>query len=275
MSKISVIYEVSLTGEGRNFFTLYRHRFGNGFGNSTFIKNLSTDFDEAIVKARLISGDDEDSETYSKILLSDPDEVEKIIRLVSSKIQAESDGIITFGKYKHRILTEVFVEDKKYIEWIAKGGFVKNDEYWNETISNDRHVRQQSIALLIGSGDWIERNGIFMPVNRAVKLDFIESLTTDKTITDKQRIDRVLRLIGKVYRNDGAWGVTVSFKMLDENNNLYIANNVSSFPFEEESENAWYKFKFTAHLYNGKVFMKRILPPVGGNLSEIKTSALA
>ncbi len=228
-----------------------------------FIQNLSIDFEEAIKKARGFSGDDEHTDTYDKILLSDPDEVTKIVRLGTSKAQAELEGTLVFGKYRTHTLQHAFESDKKYVEWIAKGGFIKTPEgYWNETISEERPIRQQAIGLLIGAGDWVERNGKFMPVQRAQKLDYLESLTLDPSIKDKQRVERNLRLLGKVYYNDGCYGTTASFKMIDENEHIYHAHNVSRYPFEEQDENTWFKAKFTASIYNEKLYMKRMLPTV-------------
>lgn len=172
LKKITILYEIGLTGDGRNFFTLYRTRISGLHYNSKFIQNLSIDFNEAISKARLICGEDEDSETYSKRLISNPDEAAEIKRLGTSKENAESNGVFTYGKYKHSNISEVFDTDKKYVEWIAKGGFIKGDEdYWYSTIDEDRPIRQHAIALLIGSGDWIERQGKFMPVSKAERLD--------------------------------------------------------------------------------------------------------
>lgn len=263
--KNTVIYEVALTGSGQNFYTLYRHAFGPEIGyHSKFVQNLSIDFDEAVAKARAISGEDENTETREKKLVTNPDEVNEIKRLGSTKALAEANGIFAGGKHKGEKIEDVFVSDKKYVEWVAKGGFYKPtdprsgkvSDYWFESIEMDRAIRQHAIALLIGAGDWIERNGVFMPVERAQKLDYLESLTPDPTIEDKQRVTRHVKLLGNIYHGQGNYGSTMSFKLVDENEHVYSVNT-SGFSFYPQPDE-WNLISFTSNLYNGKVYCKRI-----------------
>jgi hypothetical protein len=48
--KRTIIYEVSLTGSQQNFYTLYRHVSSEFIFISTFIQNLSIDFEEGVRK---------------------------------------------------------------------------------------------------------------------------------------------------------------------------------------------------------------------------------
>lgn len=261
--KTIVIYEVALTGVGHNFFTLYRHVSGERSFISTFIQNLSINFDEAVDKARYICGPDEESETYSKRLVCDPDEVNKIKRLGTTKAQAELEGILTFGKHKGERIEDVFVNDHKYVEWIAKGGNVKSDEgYWYPTIEEDRPVRHQAIALLIGAGEWIERQGKFMPVDRAQKLDYIDSLTINTNLKDGVRVKGILvRLLSKPFLVDNEYGGKWIYKLVDENNNIYHASSTNldgDIIHNSDVDSTWYQVDFTPSLYQGKMYVKRV-----------------
>lgn len=262
--KTQVIYEVSLTGDGRNFYTLYRSRISEMVCTRSFLQNLSTDFDEAVRKARLICGEDESTEDYSKRLVSDLDEVNEIIRLGTSKTVAESNGVLTFGKFKHQNLSEVFVDNKKYVEWIAKGGNVKDEKenFWYQTIDEDRPIRQHAIALLIGAGDWIERNGLFMPLSKAQRLDYLDSLTPNPSIVDGKRVKGlVVRLLSKPFFVDNEFGGKFVYKLVDENDHIYYASS-SNLDREiirnDDFANTWYKIDFTPSLYQGKVYIKRV-----------------
>lgn len=256
--KRQIIYEVSLTGAQHNFFTLYRHSISEMCVVSTFVQNLSIDFDEAVAKARKISGEDEDSETYSKSLLCDPDEVNRIIRLGMSKERAELEGIMSFGRHKGRRIEDVFGDDKKYVEWIAKGGFIKEGDDWYPSIGEDRPIKHQAIALLVGCGDWIERKGKFMAVEKAAKLDYIDTLVSPTVIIDGERVKNLhVRLVGGVFKNESMFGTKKSFKVVDEKGYLYHASTCGN-SFCPDNEQDWYEISFTASLYNGKVYMKRI-----------------
>lgn len=261
--KRSIIYEVALTGNQHNFYTLYRHAIGQMMVVSTFIQNLSINFDEACQKARKISGEDESTENYEKRLVTDSGEANEIIRLGTSKTQAELEGTLTFGKHKHEKLEEIFSTDHKYVLWIAKGGNVKSDEGdWYPTIEEDRPIRQQAIALLIGAGEWIERNGKFMPVERAQKLDYIDSLTPNPAMIDGKRVKELtVRLLSQPFLVQNDFGGEHVFKMVDENNHIYFgssSNIDSSMLHIDDFTNTWFKIAFTPSLYEGKVYAKRI-----------------
>jgi len=259
MGLIQIIYEVALTGAQQNFYTLYRHYMSERVCVSTFVQNLSIDFEEAEKKARLISGEDESTEGYVKrLIILDSDGVQEIIRLGTSKVKAELEGILTFGKHKHEKIEDVFQSDKKYVEWIAKGGYIYNEEMkdWYPTFDNDRAIRQQAIALLVGNGDWIERKGKFMPVDKAAKLDYIDSLTPDPSIKDGQRVKNLcVKLVGNVFVNETEYGHKASFKMVDENGHLINGATTGWF---RPQQDVWYCVSFTASLYNGKVYTKRM-----------------
>jgi hypothetical protein len=267
--KRTTIYEVALTGSGQNFFTLYRHSWSNDHKTPPvccFIQNLSVDFDEAVEKARNIAGPDQESENYSKKLMFDADEVNEIKRLGCSKEAAELDGVFTFGKHKHEKIEDVFVSDRKYVEWIAKGGFMKmtdrrtgrQDDFWTETIELDRPLRQQAIALFIGDGSWIEREGKFMPVERAEKLDWFASLKPNPEIVEgSKRIKGMSVHILKVYYNDSEWGGKHSFKFLDENGYIYHGSCTNR-AINMKHEDVWVVMDFSTAIYNGKVYAKRI-----------------
>jgi hypothetical protein len=260
--KRSTIYEVALTGEGQNFYTLYRHSWTDDFATPPvicFIQNLSIDFEEAVAKARAICGPDEDTEAWFKQLCTNESDINEIKRLGCGKAAAELEGVLTFGKHKHEKLEEVFISDRKYVEWIAKGGNVKDEtnSYWHTTIEEDRPVRQQAIALLIGDGSWIERNGKFMAVERAAKLDWFDSLTINPEVVDGKRIKGMKVNILKVYFNDNDWGGKWSFKFVDENNHIYNGSSGSGV-INRKHEDSWVMIDFTPAIFNGKVYAKRI-----------------
>lgn len=262
--KTQVIYEVSLTGDGRNFYTLYRSRISEMVCTRSFLQNLSIDFDEAVNKARLICGEDESTEVYEKRLISDPNEVNEIIRLGTSKTAAESNGVLTFGKYKHQDIAEAFKTDKRYVEWIAKGGNVKDEKegYWYQTIDEERPIRQHAIALLIGSGDWIERNGLFMPLSKAQRLDYLDSLTPNPEVVDGKRMKGIIvRLLSKPFFVNNEFGGKYVYKLVDENDHIYYASSSNlnvDVIHNDDFTCTWYSVDFTPSLYQGKVYVKRV-----------------
>jgi hypothetical protein len=205
----TIVYEVSLTGEGRNYYTLYRHAFGDGtLPINRFIKNLSIDYDQAIDEARKICGPDEKTESYHKTLICNNDETNPIVI---------GFDVLRFGKYKNYKVCEIFEKDKKYVEWIAKGGPIKdNNGNWN-TIIEDKYplIQEDAIAIMVGCGDWIERNGKFMSVEKAKKFDWLDSLTINNEIKDGQRVTLELHLISKSlydggYNGTGVWYFTLN-----------------------------------------------------------------
>jgi hypothetical protein len=263
--KMEIIYEVSLTGSGQNFYTLYRHAHSPKTPYiSTFIKNLSVDFEEACVKAREISGPDEDTETYKKILILDGDEANAILR---------GDDVVRFGKYQGWKVSEIYAEDKKYVSWLAGGAMVKSkqNQTWNSLIegTNREPLMHHAIGLLIAGGEWIERNGKMMPVERAARLDYIESLTPNPKLKDKDRVKSILvKVLGKVWFNDNMYGGSFSWKMIDENNHVYnmTATNLPhlynkngyTVSLKDIEEDAWVEIAFSVTIHDNKVYAKRI-----------------
>jgi exodeoxyribonuclease X-like protein len=257
--KRQIIYEVALTGSGQNFYTLYRHVSSELAFISHFVQNLSIDFAEAVTKARAIAGPDENEVDYEKRLLTDENEVSQIVRLGRRKEQAEMDGIFTFGKHKGENIAQVFIDDHKYVEWVAKGGFIydKQNDFWNETIVLDRPLRQHAIALLIGAGEWIERQGKFMAVEKAKNLDWLDSLTVNPNIVDGKRVKKMTVKILKVYYNNNEFGGKFSFKFVDEHDHVYHGSSTSG-EINREHEDMWCVIDFTPSTYQGKVYAKRI-----------------
>lgn len=210
---------------------------------SRFVKNLSVDFEKAVSEARLICGEDEETEGYSKILLTDENDVQSIIRLGTSKESAEQNGILVFGKYKGQNISDIFSIDKKYVEWIAKGCPRKDERkgFWYDTLDINRPIKHSAIALLIGSGDWIERKGKFMSVDRAAKLDKIDA-ANDHWFESGKRIELEIK---QTHQNfyDNAYGTTwiITYELRDGRFVKYVGSN----PISMAEGVEWFKVKAT------------------------------
>jgi hypothetical protein len=99
-------FYIDVSGKHQVFYTLWRYRMNVPpspyVKNPTYLGNLSTDFKEAVLKARqkLPNGYIELDRVGTKVRLADPE-------------------MIKFGKYRGAMLEDIFMQDPRYIMWLA------------------------------------------------------------------------------------------------------------------------------------------------------------
>ena len=130
------------TGEKTGFYTLKQHvfepRYAQACGGQWFaagcdhkevyFQNLSTDRDEAIRKAKEITG-------YDLTASFDLDEIKRLTAEEYARIRAEAQAkfdatdwsVFQFGKYEGRSVADVFAESPGYVEWFAGTWVSEND----------------------------------------------------------------------------------------------------------------------------------------------------
>lgn len=131
------------TGEKNGFYTLkkvdFTHRYAMGCSGQwvpagserkdIYYQNLSTDRDEAIRKAKELTG-------YDLSIGFDLDEIKRLEAEEYARIRAEKQAkfnatdwsVFQFGKHQGRSVQDVFATDPGYIEWFSEAWVGINDE---------------------------------------------------------------------------------------------------------------------------------------------------
>jgi hypothetical protein len=131
------------TGFKNGFYTLkqlvFETRYAQGCSGQwvaascdekeVFYQNLSTDRDEALRKAKELTG-------YDLSINFDLDEIERLKAEEYARIRAEKQAafeatdwsVFQFGKYQGLSVYDVFDKDPGYVEWFAGTGVSVNDE---------------------------------------------------------------------------------------------------------------------------------------------------
>lgn len=263
-------YIMDVTGRGQNYFTLYREMaFIPDHGQCpippvvSFIQNLALDFDAACDKAREIAGPDVEGDAWSNHLLiyTDNGDNRAILR---------GDDVMRFGKYQGCRLKDIYEYDAKYITWLAGRGKI-NDKTrgWICLFDKTDPLVHHAIALCVGGGQWVERNGELMPVQKALFLNTLEGFKKPE-ITEKTRVKGLtVQIFGGINHHETGYGLKSTFKLVDENGFIYYASTTgapgvrtkggylhSIFEFEPRS---WFVVDFSAEPDQSKVYAKRIV----------------
>ena len=123
-------------GRECKMYTLWSIFSNNGRYKETYIKNLSTNYDDAIKKA----------EDYSRgnceVFVDAPEDLNLIVR---------GDDVLRFGKYKDKRISQI--TDIKYLNWLFKGCPKPDDldgNWYPTKCSNDPivvHVKEHMVNL--------------------------------------------------------------------------------------------------------------------------------
>lgn len=152
-------YEVSQGAENK-FYTLWLNVTGIIRPFRQYIKNLSTDYNEAIEKASEMAREnniDLSDETWSTSL-------RPIVR---------GEDVMRFGKYIDQRLSEL---PDGYLLWIAKGAFVpskENPEYQIPLVSTE--FKEMAKTVAVERGLYQEYNGKLMPITLIKYLQSMEA----------------------------------------------------------------------------------------------------
>lgn len=149
------------TGAKNRMYTLWVERSqtgtqsAHGFYYEQYIRNLSMDLDEALKKAAEITGVDAD-----RINVMD-DGIEPMQR---------GEDVLRFGKYDNHHVLEL--TDEKYLNWLAKGGFLKSDrdEQWYPSLFGEKEkFKYLAQDRLIALGLWVTYRGKKVSAEKADK----------------------------------------------------------------------------------------------------------
>jgi hypothetical protein len=200
-------------GAGCKMYTLWNFNSGSAYSKPQYIKNLSTDYDTALLLAEKFAQDSE------RELVNDAMELLKPI----FRTNQMTPTMVTFGKNKG---TELRDCEPKFIVWIAKGCPLFNEENqsWDNHVfgGSDFQVYAQELATELGLG--LMHNGRFYTNDQYAKQmereQFNSSLVNGHHNTDGQRLDLTLTCI-KQTGYESQYGYTNVYTFIDESKKVY------------------------------------------------------
>lgn len=156
-----IFFEIRYGREAK-MYTLWRVNNSAKFKPESFIKNLSIDFDKALISAKEYAGDKE-------VMIDAPENLNEIVY---------GQDVFRFGKYKDRRVSEI--NDDKYLIWVWKCGPVKDSNGdWKNLIGKWDPIWVSTQDYLLGKGVLVYYN------DRVITKEFSEKLEVEKLANEK------------------------------------------------------------------------------------------
>lgn len=200
-------------GAGCKMYTLWNHNMGSAYVKPEYIKNLSTDYDTALILA------EQWSEQTGRELVNDA--MESLRAIFRSKSMTAT--MVKFGKNKG---TELRDCEPKFIVWIAKGCPLFNEENqsWDNHVfgGSDFQVYAQELATELGLG--LMHNSRFYTNDQYAKQmereQLMSQLQNGHHYTAGQRLDLTLTCI-KNTGYDSQYGYVWVYTFMDADKKVY------------------------------------------------------
>jgi len=200
-------------GAGSKMYTLWNLDSGSAYSKPNYIKNLSTDYDTALMLA------EQHSEITGRELVNDA--MELLNRIFRSKSMTPT--MVKFGKNKGVELAEC---EDKFIIWVAKGCplFDKETNQWIDHCFGGTEFKQYAQSLAVEKGLGVMHNGRFYTTeqyqNVIQKEQLMSSLVNGHHNTDGQRLDLTLTCI-KQTGYESAYGFISVYTFIDADKKVY------------------------------------------------------
>jgi hypothetical protein len=200
-------------GAGSKMYTLWNHNVGCAYSKPEYIKNLSTDYDTALMLAEQFA------ENAGRELVNDA--MESLRPIHRSKQMTAT--MVKFGKNKGVELAEC---EDKFIIWVAKGSPLydeKTEAWWNNFFGGvDFSKYAQSLAVEKGLG--VMHKEKFYTTEQYQKVvekeQLMSSLVNGHHNTDGQRLDLTLTCI-KQTGYESAYGFISVYTFIDADKKVY------------------------------------------------------
>lgn len=193
-SKFGFFY-IDVSGRYSVYYTLWR--FKPSVRNSyTFITNLSTNFKTAVEKAKKAAG-------RVPVIIDKYGTNAGLFRTAKSEL-------ITFGKYRGKNLGDIFVEDPKYIVWLA-------NNYDGKSAERAERLKYYKDLYF----ETITKKNI-----EESKSQFIGKIG-DK-ITIEAKIYSAEKFVGSEFSRGSQQDFHYKCKLIDDNGNKYLTYNIGT-----------------------------------------------
>ena len=229
---------IGVTGRHQVYYTLWKHAPRAIMNPMIYLGNLSTDIIEAARKAKQRAG-------RQPVYFDDYETLKGM--------QGAQPEVITFGKYRGRLIGEVYAEDPQYIIWLSK----------NMSPRNQKQMKQYELIKTL-TDDYFRALG---EKNRAAE--------TKEYLTIGTKFEGIVNLISinkynpAVYADMGYFPSMTSFKIKAETDTHRFVFNVSTKELAK-ALNIEYR---TTHDKESHDFvpisetMKQIIPAIGNTAS--------
>ena len=200
-------------GKESKMYTLWNHNMGSAYVKPEYIKNLSTDYDTALILA------EQWSEQTGRELMNGA--MESLRPIFRSKSMTAT--MVKFGKNKGVELAEC---EDKFIIWVAKGCplFDKEIEQWCNHFFGGDEFAEYAQSLAVEKGLGVMHNGRFYTTeqyqNVIQKEQLMSSLVNGHHNTDGQRLDLTLTCI-KQTGYESAYGFISVYTFIDADKKVY------------------------------------------------------
>ena len=196
-------------GRECKMYTLWMITISENFCNERYIKNLSTNYDEAIEK----------SNKYNKmgisLLIDAPENLNDIVR---------GDDVLRFGKYKDKRISEI--NDIKYLKWIFGGCAIPNKDngIWYPTKSNTDPIVIKVKEYLLNIGEAVLYNDRIVTLDHYLKIkkleekysksEFVGEIGKRLTFEDLT-VDKITSIFDSMFN-------TIIYNFIDKNGNFIV-----------------------------------------------------
>lgn len=180
-------FYIDVSGKYSVYYTFWRWNPNHYQKMNRFISNLSTDFMTAIQKAKKAAG-------RAPIIIDR-------FGTQAGLFKAAKAEILTFGKYRGKTIGDIFVEDPKYIMWLYKN-YNGGSEILLNKIKEYKEMYFETIRkknIEESKSEYVGQVG--------------EKITIETDVYNYQQ-------------KDSPFGVQHTCKLLDNNGNKYIVNNI-------------------------------------------------
>lgn len=210
-------------GAGSKMYTLWNFNSGSAYSKPDYIKNLSTDYDTALMLA------EQWSEQTGRELVNDAmDSLRPIFRSKSM-----TATMVKFGKNRG---VELAACEDKFIIWVAKGCplFDKEIEQWCNHFFGGDEFAEYAQSLAVEKGLGVMHNGRFYTTeqyqNVIQKEQLMSSLVNGHHNTAGQRLDLTLTCI-KNTGYDSQYGYVWVYTFMDADKKVYTYKGHALFDY--------------------------------------------